>query len=741
MVMIAGIYQGDTRIGFRILDADVGTTMDAPDAAIISAINNGHTVMNLEVLDGKLKGSNGDISRFAKISNNKLMGTAKAPVVIINQLGSFGYTVADHNGKILKAKASDVIGYASSFGIANGKITSKGGAKFISAISGTYDVIPDPVTPTANKRESKLDNIEKPKETNITKTKVDEKQIVPSVTIDKTINEQVKKAETRQEKKLSRLSLLDTDQQYALKEYITWSNMDKDEAEEEIEYIIDGVEQNKHLYENSDTPLLIEILASFDNSIAMQGVFSEDLTRMIVLFLQTKLTFPKYLCTKISEELCKDIPNSCSIIFRQFKYRYMKDMVRRKYEAGVNYTFYVAADAYVNAMFTIYLMGNFSSETLSEDIKEDIKKYALCSEYTFVELRALVGVISAITSVECDMISKLSEKRIHNIHKLDKAADKYTRATKEFREILIEVTSSNVALNKYWEDIDQFDEVRTGPNIPVCGKICQVEVKLHDLDIKKLYAKYLNEQNGENNINFKVGIFVDEAYRMISNILFSERREKERLEREALEAERIKAEEDARKNIPNSGEYEEKTSELPSRQTCDTDGKNEMQKAIDSGADLSKFDRNELFRELDSRGLGKNGDICFTIARDIDKRKVPYNKLTSKQKYRFDEAINKMIQEFNGQRKASNTNIAQSSTSDIKAEAKVENATYMLSENQDIMDKVNRLLAKADSVEMATVLKTEPNVLKICYTILRYKKASDKQMIHINRAIEILDTQ
>lgn len=75
MIMIAGIYNGETRMGFRILDADsvnngVGQVIDAPDDKVYAVLSS-NKIENLEVKNKKLKGSNGDISRFGRIIDGR----------------------------------------------------------------------------------------------------------------------------------------------------------------------------------------------------------------------------------------------------------------------------------------------------------------------------------------------------------------------------------------------------------------------------------------------------------------------------------------------------------------------------------------------------------------------------------------------------------------------------------------------------------------------------------------------
>ena len=104
-------------------------------------IGMGKTIVGLGVnAKGELYGTNGSIERYADITQN----TDKSPIVILNKIGSDGFGVVDCNGHVRNLKNDVVIKYASSHGIANGKlVSSEEGKKFISSISGEYNIVGD----------------------------------------------------------------------------------------------------------------------------------------------------------------------------------------------------------------------------------------------------------------------------------------------------------------------------------------------------------------------------------------------------------------------------------------------------------------------------------------------------------------------------------------------------------------------------------------------------------------------
>lgn len=125
------------------------------------------------------------------------------------------------------------------------------------------------------------------------------------------------------------------------------------------------------------------------------------------------------------------------------------------------------------------------------------------------------------------------------------------------------------------------------------------------------------------------------------------------------------------------------------------------------------------------------------IADDMMRRKLDYKDMSQKQRYHFDKAISE-LEEL----KAKKLGLT------VKQEKKkidkvpdTENITYQLDSNPDIKAKVDRIVSLADKVEMQQVLEQTPNVIKICYSILRFGKASTRQLKHVDLAISILDNQ
>ena len=123
-------------VGFRILDSDSKEVKDIPYDAVKFALGKPGVVVNgIKCYKGKLSGSNGAFDRYpalckGKVKNNK--------VIILSTIDDVGYRVTNYMGDIASSTSKKVLAMAEKVGIANGKIVTKNGNKYISAISGTY---------------------------------------------------------------------------------------------------------------------------------------------------------------------------------------------------------------------------------------------------------------------------------------------------------------------------------------------------------------------------------------------------------------------------------------------------------------------------------------------------------------------------------------------------------------------------------------------------------------------------
>lgn len=145
--IIGQIVNGNQVVGYRLLDIDdKNQVRDYSCAQISQVLGNDKTkdiIQNAKLVNGVITGTNGQLSRYPKISTNGMLLTTKdkSPLIIINKIEDLGYTVSDFKGQVTKMKNSDAVAYAKQYGIANGKVVTQDDVDYISSISDSYDEI------------------------------------------------------------------------------------------------------------------------------------------------------------------------------------------------------------------------------------------------------------------------------------------------------------------------------------------------------------------------------------------------------------------------------------------------------------------------------------------------------------------------------------------------------------------------------------------------------------------------
>lgn len=144
--IIAQIIENKKVIGYRLLDVDDhNKVQDYPLQTIKGVLNNKETsdiIKNASLVNGEIVGTNGQLSRYPKINRSgQLIKQNESPLIVINKIENIGYTVCDFKGTVKKMKTSDVVNYAKSQGIANGKVVVQDNVEYISSISDSYEQI------------------------------------------------------------------------------------------------------------------------------------------------------------------------------------------------------------------------------------------------------------------------------------------------------------------------------------------------------------------------------------------------------------------------------------------------------------------------------------------------------------------------------------------------------------------------------------------------------------------------
>lgn len=135
--LIALHMSGARTIGVRLINNENYNIEDVEYRKFIDTINaNQVEVTNVAVENGRLKGTNGTLSRYAIIENNLIIGSC--PIVILMELADDCYKVVNPLGQIADMHSNDIIKYAKVEGLANGKIVDQNNKEYISSINGEY---------------------------------------------------------------------------------------------------------------------------------------------------------------------------------------------------------------------------------------------------------------------------------------------------------------------------------------------------------------------------------------------------------------------------------------------------------------------------------------------------------------------------------------------------------------------------------------------------------------------------
>lgn len=739
MYMIASIFQGETLRGFRILDFDTKNIIDVTENQVFQVIKSGVKIINLEIKKGKLQGSNGDIKRYTKLLNGKPIGST--PIIILNQLGNIGYTVADYNGNIRKLSTKDTLMCSNQFGISNGKVTVRDQTEFISAISGSYELIPTETKNDETKTQSENTQDIRRDTTKASENEIKKENKTESVKVDTNNNK-----EQKEDVKLS----FSPEQMHVLKIYYSNFNIDKNTAEQELRVLDSYIEQKQIC--QAGTPLLNAFIAKLETSFGLTKAFGGKLSEVIKLMLVTGIPFPESLVKLCCNTAANNLENFYKAVFPEFI-----DTIASIFSSDTD-SFAVAARVYlkiaINEANGIYRA--YDTEELKRN-KEFCKEYGLCSKYTFDEIRALIGALDIMwewgivikNEIPVGIFDKYLEKILRMALKYNTEEDLSMYGTpsisekqvilccttldKEFNSKTTDNTTFNQIASKLWEIPPKYKELGIFDYISTPTKEILGISEFQKFDIIDLYTLLLRvfSNIGE---SLCIGRFKDFC---MNQMKLAEQIANKK--REAVNAVNSDT------NTNNSTNYVNRnvddTVAVPKLQNINTGSNLSILNDIMSGADLTKYDSVELYRVLKTKSKNSYNETCVLIADDMLARDMIYKDMSSKQRYRLNEAIDLMLQREFNRRKEGNNKASENKyrgNSEKKGE-NPENKTYILKDHPDIRSKVNKLIEKANSVEMTCILEKEPNVLNICYSILRYNRASDKQLKHIDNAIRLLD--
>lgn len=137
--IVIGVHKGPENIvGFRIMNIENGEVSNVSYQKLYSAMTtNKANIINMEIKDGQIAGSNGDISRYPVMVNSELVG--KSPLIVLMEMSGDKYKVSNYMGEVVDMDNEMAVRYSESEGIANGKVVTRAnGVRFISSIKGEY---------------------------------------------------------------------------------------------------------------------------------------------------------------------------------------------------------------------------------------------------------------------------------------------------------------------------------------------------------------------------------------------------------------------------------------------------------------------------------------------------------------------------------------------------------------------------------------------------------------------------
>ena len=137
MIMIACHLDNKKNVvAFRILNSDTGQVEDYDYKQVYDVLARGINIDGITIENGEIKGTNGVFTRYTNLIGGFTISSS--PVVIVKQYPDNSYTVSDCNGNMTRMTAHDIIQYAATEGIANGKIVHGENGPYISPICGEY---------------------------------------------------------------------------------------------------------------------------------------------------------------------------------------------------------------------------------------------------------------------------------------------------------------------------------------------------------------------------------------------------------------------------------------------------------------------------------------------------------------------------------------------------------------------------------------------------------------------------
>ena len=122
IMMIATIYERGKHLGFKLIDVESRQVRNVSYDSVASLLGRGSRVDNIELRDGKIVATTGDIDDYTKIEAD--VPLSRVSIVVLKKEYDGKYLVSTWNGDTVKLTESEIIEYCEKIGLANGKIVS-----------------------------------------------------------------------------------------------------------------------------------------------------------------------------------------------------------------------------------------------------------------------------------------------------------------------------------------------------------------------------------------------------------------------------------------------------------------------------------------------------------------------------------------------------------------------------------------------------------------------------------------
>ena len=760
LLMIGVLYQNKSVIGYRLFDVESKEKkyIDAPEKSVKEVLSSGKaTIENLGLQDGELVGTNGIIERYPKLNRQGMLITSNSPLTIVNQLGNAGYTVVDHMGTVKKVRVADVVKYAKQHGISNGKVVSRDNIEFISSITGNYKIEEIPKSKTENNSDVKINIALK----NVSETggvaqrasedidvqigdidvfecmSEEQKQVLKGYYVWYTVDKYKSLAKSLRLNipagKVEKLAELrgiedwefggvwdtgvmggsacalghplryeyyavpcnDRDNEYARLVFgelcaSDFFNISPEQMRnlvktrkimsDEIKLISDAVLNEQEHFVMLKAELLYAIIRKLGTKENILEVFGTKVGYTILSFLVTKLPMPMSLVLE------------CSKAINEYGIMAFYKQVFPEYADGINYIYSTGKRdtvmewnrEYLNFIATNKIEGHYAYDPLNEEFKRrDVGKYNKTSRWQRHRL------LNGIFKYACCTKFTFEELETY-LYCWTNVAQLYDKVAYKLRK------SSYGKADTYEVGTMAEDYIRY--NNPTDTEMKE-RVALNNLFVAQKYASGFTEYDKVytisrvRNIEVVKEIFDFFLSSDVEGIMQGFVNYVDKVTKPVVDKEEDKPKENVHKEEVNIPKNEQNSTE--------EDNLDKLRRLMESRTDIEENDG-------------------ITIAKSIINTYKSYKDLTPKQKWRIDNTI----KIYEGSQEPDKTN-----------------NKYSLDDRPDVKSMVERLLSKADDVEMQKVLEVEPVVLKIAFSVTKYNKVSDKQLKHILKAIEILDKQ